>query len=80
MTNPNEPANPTMGWEEIGDRGEKLSVTDMPGLSKREYFAAMVLQGMLACGGYDTTLLPQGAVNIADNLIVELNKGKEVAL
>jgi len=53
--------------------------THMPesGLTKREYFAAMALQGMLANGAYDPMLEPWGleekAVECADILIDALN-------
>lgn len=44
------------------------------GLTKREYFAAMAMQGILAAGGYFKEYVPIEAVKIADNLIFELNK------
>lgn len=48
------------------------------GLTKREHFAAMALQGLLANsnsqGGVDD--YARGAVNFADALIEELNKPK----
>jgi hypothetical protein len=44
-------------------------------LSKREYFAAMAMQGLIAKGGYDNFVyLTCDAKNIADALIKELNK------
>lgn len=48
------------------------------GLTKREYFAALAMQGMLAYGNekesYDPMRVPDKAVEIADALIQELNK------
>lgn len=49
------------------------------GLSKREYLAAMAMQGMLAAGDGDfnsnhTKRIAENAVNHADALIKELNK------
>lgn len=51
----------------------------VPGLTKRELFAAMALQGLLS-GRRDTSLersvevYPECAVMLADELIKELNK------
>lgn len=74
-TDGNEPANPTIGWEEIGDHGEKVSTTDCPGITKREYFAALIMQGLMANpnpGAIDRAA--QMSVEGADMLISELNK------
>ncbi|GEM_PF-4494362 len=50
------------------------------GLSRREYFAGLAMQGLLA-GGYSSShLTAVQAVNCADSLLAELNKmpdGKE---
>lgn len=61
-TNPDEQAFPAIapndeGWE---------------GLTKREYFAAIALQGLLASG--QKLLAAREAVEKADQLINELNK------
>jgi hypothetical protein len=48
-----------------------------PGLTKREYFAAKALQGLLAAAGsLEMTELdyPHDAVRFADLLIAELNR------
>jgi hypothetical protein len=47
------------------------------GLTKREYFAAMAMQGLLSLGGviYQSTV--KSAVEYADDLIEELNKTKD---
>ncbi len=46
------------------------------GLTKREYFAAMAMQGLLACPNNVNMAqdIAKGAVIIADQLIIELNK------
>lgn len=46
------------------------------GLTKREYFAAMVIQGLIANGRAFITDNIIDAVKIADALIEELNKRK----
>ncbi len=43
------------------------------GLTKREYFAAMAMQGLLASGDY-TQDIAHSSVECADALISELNK------
>jgi hypothetical protein len=46
------------------------------GLTKREYFAAVALQGLLACPNNVNMAqdIAKGAVIVADQLIIELNK------
>lgn len=46
------------------------------GLSKREYFAAIALQGLLAAGNSVTVLMADRAVAAADALIEALNDGR----
>ncbi|WP_016953526.1 hypothetical protein [Anabaena sp. PCC 7108] len=46
----------------------------LPGLSKREYFAAIALQGILANPEFMSAMACQLAVKKADELIFELNK------
>jgi hypothetical protein len=71
-TNPNEPAfsKPAFYHPDGG--------LDSPntGLTKREYFAAMALQGLLALGGVVYQSPVKSAVEYADALIEELNKTK----
>jgi hypothetical protein len=43
-----------------------------PGLTKREYFAAMAMQGYIACSSSSWSLAE--CVEAADGLIAELNK------
>jgi hypothetical protein len=48
-----------------------------PGLTKREYFAAAALSGILASGNYSFSTAHESAVKAADRLIKELNKEDE---
>lgn len=73
MTNKSEPAFPTReGWTE--DTGKYRE--DTGGLTKREYFAAMAMQGMITCPDYEGCefTVSKLAVEYADALIEELNK------
>lgn len=45
-----------------------------PGLTKREYFSAMALQGLLALEDVSVSSVVPNAVKLADQLIEELNK------
>jgi len=73
-TNGNDPANPTIGWE-LTVHGDPVVITDQYGLTKREYFAAMVMQGLMANPNMDNKdNLEELAVLTADFLIEELNK------
>jgi len=78
-TKPNEPIN--------GDGHCKIPQFSYPkyGLTKREYFANSALQGLLSIFDVENNLVPNDdnikymaelAVNAADKLIEELNKGK----
>lgn len=46
------------------------------GLTKREYFAAVAMQGLLACPNNVNMAqdIAKGAIIMADQLIIELNK------
>jgi hypothetical protein len=66
-TKANEPAYPN------------IQVPSLKGLTKREYFAAMALQGIIANkDGLDIKIerIVESAVDTADALIEELNKTK----
>jgi hypothetical protein len=67
-TDPNEPIVPCDGWANVPSYG----------LTKREYFATMAMQGYLASVPNDTIERPEyaasHAVRYADALINELNK------
>lgn len=55
-----------------------IGVTDPPdGLTKREYFAVMAMQGYLASGRFLHTAVAAEAVLRADDLIEVLNLSKE---
>lgn len=47
----NKPAFPTIDWNQL-DNGQIIIKTDSPGISIRDYFAAKVMQGMLANPDY----------------------------
>jgi len=61
-------------YDKNGERETMHSVDG--GLTKREYFAAMAMQGHVASPNIDTTILiiVNNAVALADALIAELNK------
>lgn len=67
MTNGNDMAFPATELH----RDNRFQVTDWQGLTKREYFAAMALQGLIAAGG--KAPLSGTAVDLADALIDALN-------
>lgn len=70
MTNSEQPAFPNMNYEGI----------QMGGLTKREYFAAMAMQGLFADmtkqDEYTFQDVALDAVQAADALLAELEKGK----
>jgi hypothetical protein len=70
MTNPNDPAFLTIETYPSGSK------TIASGLTKREYFAAMAMQGAAAdeSATPETKRLAIWAVQMADALIAELNK------
>lgn len=69
-TKPNEPIN-------IVEYNNNYIST---GLTKREYFAAMAMQGLLTKFGNDYELqIAKDAIYWADTLIEELNKAKQDA-
>jgi len=76
MENKNQPAFPR-----IYEFGSKLNndFENEPGVSKREYFAAKALQGLLACDYIGNTGIPESelarrAMLYADALLAELEK------
>jgi len=68
-TAPNEPSFPEV--QELPQFNKHTY-----GLTKREYFAAMAMQGLLACPNNVNMAqdIAKGAVIMADQLIIELNK------
>ena len=69
MTNGNDLASPTLLYNSATGEANGHEL----GLTKREYFAAMAVQGLLAHGVKHINIA-QMAVSEADNLINELNK------
>lgn len=84
MTNPNDPAHPQHGWSKDPETLERMK--NQGGLTKREYIAAMAMQGICANGAIEKQApfykdsTPQSAdislwaIEQADALIAELNK------
>jgi len=68
-TNGNDPANPTIGWE-LTAHGDPVVITDQYGLTKREYFAAMAMQGLLN----NPNII--SALNKINSILSEKNKDK----
>lgn len=80
MTNPNDPAAPTnksytMNDPAAGDYTTRESPM-YPGLTKREFFAAMAMQGFIARARDSETWrgVAESAIGLADALIAELSK------
>lgn len=77
MTNGNDTAFPTDVWCESRNGGFYQEGTD-PGLTKREYFAALAMQGMMANATHLQEVEPEewldNAVSIANALIEALNR------
>lgn len=69
-------------WRIATEKDMKLNefLVTRPGLTKREYFASLAMQGMLsACRGYNSQAsdhLAKCAVVQADELIKQLNKAQ----
>lgn len=65
------------------NKGEEMNpnsyeIKEIVGLSKREYFAAMAMQGLCACNGnWEHKQQAEIAVYKADALIAELNREEE---
>lgn len=77
MTNRNDPINSVVQTSTSPYGGERMECTD-GGLTKREYFASMALQGMVSRMGIDTSkdksFVVENSVKYADMLIEQLNK------
>ena len=80
MTNPNDPAYtcsmPVMAKNNEDGLLYKVGEQPRAGLTIREYFAAMAMQGLLArsTDRAQTEMLMEGSVEMADALIAELSK------
>jgi hypothetical protein len=72
MKNADQPAYPDPlrgGEQSITNQSPH---TEPSGLTKREYFAAMAMQGMCANPNMETMNIPMGAISIADELLRQL--------
>ncbi len=76
MTNRDQKAYPFSYEEEYGDHGQKQLITHF-GITKREYFAAMAMQGCAVNNDLQFKVIATAAVLLADALINELNKAIE---
>ncbi len=75
--NPNQQAYPIAYEEEYGDYGKKMLVTQT-GLTIRQYYAGLAMQGLVANGStVFGDKIAISAVNYADDLINELNKRED---
>lgn len=79
MTNANDTINAIVETSTSPFGGERMECTN-GGLTKREYFAAMAMQGLLV-NRYsqdlsDGTRVANMSISIADALIEQLNKNK----
>ncbi len=72
QTNGNDPISATQEYHSK-NFGVVLAKT---GLTKREYFAAMAMQGMIASGKINIDHIPNLSVFYSDALIEALNKEK----
>lgn len=66
MENGNKPINPILDWNEVK--------ADSIGLTKREYFAGLAMQGLLSDGGIvnSKSHIAEQAVNLANELLKQL--------
>ena len=67
MNKPTEPSNFAFPYHDPADTWLE------EGLTKREYFAAMAMQGILARGSFSRGFVAKHAVDYADALIDALN-------
>lgn len=80
MTNPNDPIHPLMSElvDKINGKGSDVFYNHTP-LTKREYFAASVFQGIISSpnthGKWEK--ITEVSVKVADLLIEQLNKQPE---
>jgi hypothetical protein len=82
MTNPNDPAFPPKKFLNVNDNPIMDQLYDQRGLTKREYFAGLAMQGIIIVGerledkpGAESRVyVAQTACKLADALIAELSK------
>jgi hypothetical protein len=74
--NGNKPANPFLEVTDFcNGPGAPYKYKNYTGLTKREYFAGLILSGMLANPSFaDPINAPKAAVSAADLLLAELEK------
>ena len=75
-TKPNDPIDWSQFISPLTSLDGHVFAGTCPGLSKREWFAGLALQGILAANLYDQIKVFEVAfaVKVADELIAELNK------
>ena len=78
MKNADQPINPIVQDEYIA-QGERILLCSQEGLTKREYFAGLAMQGLLssfthnaANGFYGTEVVVSTAIEYADELLKQL--------
>ena len=79
MSNGNTPAFPVIEESKSEQYNGATHMTGTAvslGLTKREYIAALLLQGVLAQGGYPDDYAVSKAVRVTDELLAELEKSK----
>lgn len=76
----NEPAFPGVITElQLDAETDKLYPVGAPGLTKREYFAAMAMQSLILngeCKNQEISILAKCSISCADALIQELEKSE----
>lgn len=67
MKNGQKPINPILDWNDVK--------ADSIGLTKREYFAGLAMQGLLACSEINclSNDICESAVGLADELLKQLD-------
>lgn len=78
MKNADMPAMPTITYDHCAAmNGVGVTATNSPGLTKREYFAVIAMQGLLTCAMDTDCSIPElcaDAVSAADALLAELER------
>lgn len=69
------PVNPTI-YADLAPNGQREIYCDQEGLTKREYFAALAMQGILAKSDAPMSYAARDAVKFADELLAELERTK----
>lgn len=70
MENKNQPVSPATIHKV---KGEEVETVSFPGLSKREYFAGLAMQGLINNVNSDK-FIAEAAVKLADELLKQLEK------